>query len=84
MGANVAAPAVVTERATEPARATQASPSREKPGEAKFLSRRRLNGADSSKTTWHVEFDLSAGGLDYVVGDSFGVFPRIIRSSLTK
>ena len=44
--------------------------------EAKFLSRRRLNGADSSKTTWHIEFDISAGGLDYVVGDSFGVFPK--------
>ena len=49
---------------------------RETPGEAKFLSRRRLNGADSLKTTWHIEFDISGGGLDYVVGDSFGVYPR--------
>lgn len=40
------------------------------------MSRRRLNGGDSLKTTWRVEFDVSAGGLDYVVGDSFGVFPR--------
>ena len=31
--------------------------------------------AGSAKDTWHVEFDLSASGLDYVVGDSFGVFP---------
>jgi sulfite reductase (NADPH) flavoprotein alpha-component len=66
----------VTERATETARTTQSSPSRGQPGEASFLSRRRLNGAGSAKTTWHVELDLSAGGLDYVVGDSFGVFPR--------
>ena len=28
------------------------------------------------KTTWHIEFDISAGGLDYVVGDSFGVYPK--------
>ena len=40
------------------------------------MSRRRLNGADSLKTTWHIEFDISAGGLDYVVGDSFGVYPK--------
>jgi sulfite reductase (NADPH) flavoprotein alpha-component len=40
------------------------------------LSRRRLNGADSAKTTWHIEFDISASGLDYVVGDSLGVFPK--------
>jgi sulfite reductase (NADPH) flavoprotein alpha-component len=47
---------------------------REKPGLATFLSRRRLNGADSEKETHHVEFDLSASGLSYRAGDSFGVF----------
>ena len=31
---------------------------------------------NSLKTTWHIEFDISAGGLDYVVGDSFGVYPK--------
>ncbi|MDR3466178.1 MAG: sulfite reductase subunit alpha [Xanthobacteraceae bacterium] len=48
--------------------------SRDNPAPATFLSRRRLNGAGSEKETWHVEFDLEAAGLDYVVGDSFGVF----------
>ena len=50
--------------------------SRDNPAEAVFLSRRRLNGEKSAKTTWHVEFDLTASGLDYVVGDSFGIFPK--------
>jgi len=35
----------------------------------------RLNKPESEKETWHVEFDLSACGLDYAVGDSFGFFP---------
>jgi len=76
IGASVAAPAVVTERAVEAAPVAQSSPSRDNPGEAIFVSRRRLNGAGSAKTTWHVELDLSACGLDYVVGDSFGVFAK--------
>ena len=72
----VAAPTVVTEPAGEPASAAKSAPSRDHPGQATFLSRRRLNGAGSAKTTWHVELDLSDGGLDYVVGDSFGIFPK--------
>jgi sulfite reductase (NADPH) flavoprotein alpha-component len=76
IGPSVAAPAIIAERPREPAALAEIGASRDNPGEAKFLSRRRLNGAGSSKTTWHVEFDLSAGGLDYVVGDSFGVFAR--------
>jgi sulfite reductase (NADPH) flavoprotein alpha-component len=63
-----------------PADATAAPPqergrSRDNPTEAIFLSRTRLNKPGSEKETWHVEFDLTACGLDYVVGDSFGVFP---------
>jgi sulfite reductase (NADPH) flavoprotein alpha-component len=50
--------------------------SRDNPVSAQFLSRRRLNGSKSAKTTWHVEFDLSQSGLDYIAGDSFGVFPK--------
>jgi len=50
--------------------------SREAPVEAVFLGRRRLNGAGSEKDTHHVEFDIAASGVDYVVGDSFGIFPR--------
>src|SRR4051812_21959992 len=53
-----------------------AVPSRDNPAQATFLSRRRLNAAGSEKETWHLEFDLSEGALDYEVGDSFGVFPR--------
>jgi sulfite reductase (NADPH) flavoprotein alpha-component len=70
-----AAPAVVKEDPS-PAPAAERGRSRDNPAEAKFLSRRRLNGDGSAKTTWHVEFDLSSSGLDYVVGDSFGIFPR--------
>jgi sulfite reductase (NADPH) flavoprotein alpha-component len=47
--------------------------SRDNPVEAVFLSRRLLNGDGSEKETWHVEFDLSASGLTYEAGDSFGI-----------
>ncbi len=47
---------------------------RDNPAEAVFLDRRKLNGEGSEKETYHVEFDLSAAGLDYKAGDSFGVF----------
>src|ERR1700759_4159163 len=48
--------------------------SRDNPVAATFVSRRLLNKAGSEKETWHIEFDLSGSGLDYVVGDSFGIF----------
>jgi len=75
---SVAAPAIVgaTTEVVAPLPAGQAGRSRDNPVEATFLSRRRLNGAGSAKTTWHIEFDLSASGLDYAAGDSFGVFPK--------
>ena len=38
-------------------------------------SRTRLNRAGSEKVTWHIEIDLAGSGLDYTVGDSFGIFP---------
>ncbi|MCX5578518.1 sulfite reductase subunit alpha [Kaistia terrae] len=56
--------------------ASKPGTSREQPVDAVFLGRRRLNGAGSEKDTHHVEFDIGASELDYVVGDSFGVFPR--------
>jgi len=62
----VAAPAI----AVEPGR------SRDNPVPATFVSRRLLNKKGSEKETWHVDFDLSGCGLDYVVGDSFGIFAR--------
>jgi sulfite reductase (NADPH) flavoprotein alpha-component len=55
--------------------ATAPGYSREHPAEAAFLSRTRLNKAGSEKETWHVEFDLTGSGIDYAVGDAFGIFP---------
>jgi sulfite reductase (NADPH) flavoprotein alpha-component len=65
--APAAAPAVVT---AEPGR------SRDNPVAATFVSRRLLNKPGSEKETWHIDFDLSGCGLDYVVGDSFGIFAQ--------
>ena len=50
--------------------------SRDNPAPAKFVGRRLLNKGKSEKETWHIDFDLSGCGLDYVVGDSFGIFAR--------
>ncbi|MHB8885846.1 MAG: sulfite reductase subunit alpha [Methylovirgula sp.] len=49
---------------------------REAPVEVTFLSRRRLTKEGSEKAAYHVEFDLSQSGLDYAVGDSFGIYPQ--------
>jgi sulfite reductase (NADPH) flavoprotein alpha-component len=66
-----AAPATVA-----PAIAAEPGRSRDNPAPATFVSRRLLNRAGSEKETWHIDFDLSGCGLDYVVGDSFGIFAR--------
>src|SRR3982075_120072 len=49
---------------------------RDNPAPAKFVGRQLLNRGKSEKETWHIDFDLSGCGLDYVVGDSFGIFAR--------
>jgi sulfite reductase (NADPH) flavoprotein alpha-component len=49
--------------------------SRDNPAYATLLSRYRLNKPGSEKDTWHIELDLAESGLDYVVGDSIGIFP---------
>jgi sulfite reductase (NADPH) flavoprotein alpha-component len=59
-----------------PAIAAQPGRSRDNPVPAAFASRRLLNKAGSEKETWHIDFDLSGSGLDYVVGDSFGIFAK--------
>jgi sulfite reductase (NADPH) flavoprotein alpha-component len=69
------APAVVADTAVAAAPAP-AGRSRDNPAIATFLSRTRLNKPGSAKETWHVELDLAGSGIDYVVGDSFGVFPQ--------
>jgi sulfite reductase (NADPH) flavoprotein alpha-component len=63
--------------APEPASTPLSAPgrSRDKSVTATLVSRYCLNKPGSEKETWHVEFDLAESGLDYVVGDSFGVFP---------
>jgi sulfite reductase (NADPH) flavoprotein alpha-component len=63
--------------AAEPAAPAPAisAPTRDNPATAKFLARARLNRAGSEKTTWHIDIDLAGSGLDYTVGDSFGLFP---------
>jgi sulfite reductase (NADPH) flavoprotein alpha-component len=67
----VAAPA-----AAVPATTAEPGRSRDNPVPATFVSRRLLNKKGSEKETWHIDFDLSGCGLDYVVGDSFGIFAR--------
>jgi sulfite reductase (NADPH) flavoprotein alpha-component len=62
--------------AAAPAVAAEPGRSRDNPVAATFLSRRLLNRPGSEKETWHIDFDLSGCGLDYVVGDSFGIFAR--------
>jgi sulfite reductase (NADPH) flavoprotein alpha-component len=59
-----------------PANTPEPGRSRDNPIAATFLSRRLLNKNGSEKETWHIDFDLSGCGLDYVVGDSFGIFAR--------
>jgi sulfite reductase (NADPH) flavoprotein alpha-component len=73
--APAAAPAApeVTSPAAQPAQ--PAGISRDNPATATFLKRTRLNKGDSEKETYHIEIDLAGSGIDYVVGDSFGIFP---------
>jgi sulfite reductase (NADPH) flavoprotein alpha-component len=61
---------------TAPAVSAEPGRSRDNPVPATFVSRQLLNKGQSEKETWHIDFDLSGCGLDYVVGDSFGIFAR--------
>ena len=75
-------PAAASTTSTTPATPAAAAPvaepgrSRDNPAPATFVSRRLLNKGGSEKETWHIEFDLSGCGLDYEVGDSFGIFAK--------
>jgi sulfite reductase (NADPH) flavoprotein alpha-component len=68
------APAEAKSAAPQPA--AGAGRSRDHPAIATFVGRHRLNKNSSAKQTWHLDFDLSAAGLDYTVGDAFGLFPK--------
>jgi sulfite reductase (NADPH) flavoprotein alpha-component len=67
--------ATVADRPAVPATLADAGRSRDHPVEAVFHSRTRLNKPGSAKETWHLEFDLEDSGLDYTVGDTFGIYP---------
>lgn len=58
--------------------------SRDNPVAATFLSRRLLNKPGSEKETWHIEFDLSGCGLDYVVGNSSESSPGTESATSTR
>lgn len=76
-GEAAAAPAAKPARAPLVAAATAPAPvgTRDNPATVTFLGRRRLNTEGSEKETFHIDFDIEGSGLDYVVGDSFGIFP---------
>jgi len=72
------APAQVAEAspaATSDTPAAQPGRSRDNPVPVVFQARYLLNKQGSEKLTHHVEFDLAEAGLDYVVGDAFGLYP---------
>ena len=73
-------PATAKAPATVPTPAASAAdaptPTRDNPAEAAFVSRTRLNKPGSQKETWHIDIDLAQSGIDYTVGDSFGMFPH--------
>jgi len=69
--ATIAAPTPATDAAT-----AKPIPTRDQPAEAAFVARTRLNKNGSQKETWHIDIDLAGSGIDYAVGDSFGVFPH--------
>jgi sulfite reductase (NADPH) flavoprotein alpha-component len=71
--ASAAGPAAAPVVAAAPS-AAELGRSRDNPVPATFVSRHLLNKEGSEKQTWHIDFDLSGCGLDYVVGDSFGIF----------
>jgi sulfite reductase (NADPH) flavoprotein alpha-component len=72
-----AAPLVPAAPSAAPAArpAAAAGRSRDNPAETIFVSRSLLSKPGSGKKTWHVELDLAASGLDYAVGDCFGIYP---------
>src|ERR1700730_2998652 len=68
-----AAPVSAPTAETKPVPVAPLGRSRDSPVTATVVSRTLLNRKGSEKETWHVEFDLTQSGLDYAVGDSFGL-----------
>ena len=67
--------ATLADRAPLAAMPAERGRSRDNPVEVMIHSRTRLNKPGSGKETWHLEFDLNGSGLDYTVGDTFGIYP---------
>ncbi len=75
MDAKPPTPAVISPPEDKATAVVSAGITRDVPALARFRSRTRLNKKGSEKETWHIEFDLTDSGIDYVVGDSFGLYP---------
>lgn len=73
---SAATPAAVAEPAPPAGARSTPGYDRNAPVQAVFKGATRITGADSEKDTRHVVFDISGAGIDYVPGDSFGVFVR--------
>jgi sulfite reductase (NADPH) flavoprotein alpha-component len=69
------APAADATPASAPTPKRTPGTSRDNPVEAVFLKRTRLSKPGSNKETWHIDIDLAGTGLDYAVGDAFGIMP---------
>jgi len=67
--------ATLADRPALAAMSAERGRSRDNPVEVMIHSRTRLNKPGSGKETWHLEFDLNESGLDYTVGDTFGIYP---------
>ena len=67
--------AILADRPALAAMPAERGRSRDNPVEVMVHSRTRLNKPGSGKETWHLEFDLNESGLDYTVGDTFGIYP---------
>ena len=67
--------AILADRPVLAAMPAERGRSRDNPVEVMIHSRTRLNKPGSGKETWHLEFDLNESGLDYTVGDTFGIYP---------
>ncbi len=70
------APATKVSVPAEPAPQKPSGYAREAPVDVTFHARRKLTKEGSEKSAYHIDFILADSGLDYAVGDSFGVYPQ--------
>lgn len=80
-GAAAQAPASVTHTTAKTETQKTAIPAaagytRDQPVDAVFKEAVLITGASSQKDTRHIVIDIANSGIDFVPGDSFGLFPR--------